>query len=165
MAHAWLGTIVEDNDAAALVQPPPLMKPSTKACDWLLDSGASMHLCNTRQWFADFTPISGKSVALADGRVIPVLGRGRIDVDISVAGRSSLNILNEVLYVPDIAANLLSVAKMTEAGLQLSFHGQHCIIRSKQGAVIARAEKQDNRLYRILASARPTGKELSRTGV
>jgi transposase InsO family protein len=169
MAHAWLGTVV-DNDAAAAGPTMPVqsslsaaiaLNSSAKACDWLLDSGASMHLCHTRQWFADFTPVSGKSVVLADGRVIPVLGRGRIDVDISVAGRSSLNTLNEVLYVPDIAANLLSVAKMTEAGLQLSFHGQHCIIRSKHGAVIARAEKQDNRLYRILARARPTGKEVS----
>jgi transposase InsO family protein len=180
MAHAWLGTVV-DNDAAAsgptmpvqispsaavaqaspLVRAPPLMSSSVRASDWLLDSGASMHLCHTRHWFADFTPVSGKSVILADGRVIPVLGRGRIDVDISVAGRSTLNTLNEVLYVPDIAANLLSVAKMTEAGLHLSFHGQHCIIRSKLGAVIARAEKQDNRLYRILARARPTGMEAS----
>ena len=47
----------------------------------------------------------------------------------------------------------LSVAKMTEAGLQLAFHGRHCVVRSKQGAVIAKAAKQDNRLYRISARA------------
>jgi transposase InsO family protein len=174
LAYAWLGTVV-DKDAAApgpkmpagppsaaiaqvssITRVPKLNSSSAKACDWLLDSGASMHLCHTREWFADFTPISGKSVVLADGRVIPVLGRGRIDVDITVAGHSSHNTLNEVLYVPGIAANLLSVAKMTEAGLQLSFHGRHCVIRSRQGAVIARAEKQDNRLYRVSARARST---------
>ena len=175
LAHAWLGTVV-DNDAAAPGPTMPAIPPnaaiaqassstgvaqlngnSVKGNDWLLDSGASMHLCHTRQWFADFTPITGKSVVLADGGVIPVLGRGRIDVDITIAGRPSHNTLNDVLYVPGIAANLLSVAKMTEAGLRLSFHGRHCVIRSKQGAVIARAEKQDNRLYRISARTRSTG--------
>jgi transposase InsO family protein len=179
LAFAWLGAVLDNDSAAAgpkmptghptaaiaqassTSRVPQLSSSSVKASDWLLDSGASMHLCHTRQWFADFSPISGKSVVLADGRVIPVMGRGRIDIDIVVAGRSTHNILKDVLFVPDIAANLLSVAKMTEAGLQLSFHGQQCVIRSKQGTVIARAVKQDNRLYRISARARSAGEATS----
>jgi hypothetical protein len=179
LAFAWLGAVLDNDSAAAgpkmpagpfsaaiaqtssTPRVPQLNGSSAKACDWLLDSGASMHLCRTRQWFADFTPITGKSVILADGRVISALGRGRIDFDITIAGRQSHNTLNEVLYVPGIAANLLSVAKMTEAGLQLSFNGRRCVIRSKHGAIIARAEKQDNNLYRISTRARSTGGETS----
>lgn len=133
------------------------MKPigsSTKDCIWLIDSGASMHLSKIRKWFANFKPMTGKSVVLGDGRVIPVLGHGDIHVNITLFGRTSPCIFNNVLYVPDIAANLLSVSKMTEAGLNLSFNGQHCYIRSTSGDVIARAEKQDNCLYRVSVQPR-----------
>jgi transposase InsO family protein len=153
-------TMPAASTSAALVQMPldQVTKPTgstTEACEWLIDSGASMHLCNNRQWFADFQPVTDKKVILGDNRTVPALGCGRIDVDISSFGHKSSGEFNNVLYAPALAVNLLSVSKLTEAGLHLSFHGQHCIIRSQQGSVIARAEKEKTgNLYRLLIRPR-----------
>jgi transposase InsO family protein len=144
--------------SAAFVQMPatPVTDPTrravttSKASEWLIDSGASMHLCNNRKWFADYQQDTNKKVVLGDNHVIPVVGRGRIEMELQLSGRTSLGTFHDVLYVPTIAVNLLSVSMMTKAGLQLSFNGRHCIVRSPQGVVIARAVKENSgQLYRL----------------
>ncbi len=81
------------------------------------NSGASQHLCNSRAYIADYEPLTNKKVLLGDNRIIPVRGHGRVDVHIPLGGRSTLANFNGVLYVPDIAVNLLSVSQMTLSGL------------------------------------------------
>jgi hypothetical protein len=58
-----------------VTQLPRPTETTSKACEWLIDSGASMHLCNTREWLADFQPdTNNKKVILGDNHVIPVVG-------------------------------------------------------------------------------------------
>ena len=126
-------------------QPPSsaLSLHTNKTCDWLIDSGASQHICSTNEWFATYQPVSGKSVVVASGQRLPVAGAGDIHVDIHLNGRVEPGIFHDVLYAPDMAFNLLSVPRMTQAGLGVSFQGRECIIRSKDGRVIGRASRKE----------------------
>ena len=47
---------------------------------WLLDSGASMHICNNKSWFIDLAP-ENSSVLVGDNRHIQVLGRGTVNIN------------------------------------------------------------------------------------
>ncbi|KAF3782042.1 hypothetical protein EJ110_NYTH35254 [Nymphaea thermarum] len=51
--------------------------PATDTTDWLIDSGASTHLCGDKAQFTSYihTP-PGRSVILADGKYSPVVGHG-----------------------------------------------------------------------------------------
>jgi hypothetical protein len=56
----------------------------------------------------------------------------------------------DVLYVPKIAANLLSVAKITSNKIDVKFTGNECNILNSVGECIGSAQKQPNsNLYRI----------------
>jgi hypothetical protein len=56
--------------------------------------------------------------------------------------------IGDVLYVPDLSFNLLSIHKMTQSGLQVTFEDTSCIIRSKRPdrSIIASAPKVHNGL-------------------
>jgi hypothetical protein len=127
--------------------------------DWLIDSGASMHLCNNRSYFdnASYKSIQHQNVILGNNECIQAIGMGDVPVRIclnNVNNGSTSNIIDvvfkDVLYVPDIAANLLSVAKMTGNGVQVMFNGNECNIFNKVGECIGNAYKHANsNLYKI----------------
>ncbi|CAF0991556.1 unnamed protein product [Brachionus calyciflorus] len=75
---------------------------------WLLDSGATNHLCCIKSMFIDLKPHSSK-VKVGDGRDLEVMGIGNIKAKInSKNGLKSITIEN-VLYVPESSVNLISI--------------------------------------------------------
>jgi len=58
-------------------------------------------------------------------------------------------VIQKALYVPDIGCNLLSVSKMVEEGLKLSFNGDECIISNESNEIIAIAKKNGSNLYKL----------------
>ena len=92
------------------------------AHDWIVDSGATCHICNSKG-FEDFHPLSEpQKVALGEGHTLEVVGTGVVEVKLKLpGGESKIGRLNKVLYVPSLAYNLLSVAKATEAGKTVTF--------------------------------------------
>ncbi|KAF3782454.1 hypothetical protein EJ110_NYTH34256, partial [Nymphaea thermarum] len=59
--------------------------PATDTTDWLIDSGASTHLCGDKAQFTSYihTP-PGRSVILADGKYSPVVGHGEVQLTSSL---------------------------------------------------------------------------------
>ena len=63
-----------------------------------------------------------QKVGLGDGHTLEAIGTGAVEVELELpGGESKIGRLNEVLYVPTLAYNLLSVAKVTEAGKTVTF--------------------------------------------
>ena len=51
------------------------------AHDWIVDSGAICHICNSKELFEDFHPLSElQKVALGDGHTLEVIGTGAVEV-------------------------------------------------------------------------------------
>lgn len=75
---------------------------------WIIDSGASDHMCNNKSLLHDFQTISNPShVSIANGHTVPVLGTGNV------------NLLSDIikscaLYIPGFPFQLLSVSKLTK---------------------------------------------------
>jgi len=90
--------------------------------DWIVDSGASQHLCSKKESFVEGTyrGISGKGIEIADGSRIEAVGMG----DVSIGQLH----LSEVLHVPRAGGNLISVARLIDAGFNVSFGARICII-------------------------------------
>lgn len=80
--------------------------------NWIVDSGATCHICNSKELFEDLHPLSRpQKVTLGDGHTLEVIGTGAVEVKLKLPGEESkIGRLNEVLYVPTLAYNLLSVA-------------------------------------------------------
>jgi hypothetical protein len=90
---------------------------------WFLDSGASRHMTRLRSVFLDLTEIdSDCRVNCGVGPQLAVKGVGRVRFQLESRG---LQEVGEVLYIPELTVNLLSVSALDESVFGVVFHGGH----------------------------------------
>ena len=81
---------------------------STSTSDeWLIDSGASYHMAKDRAIFSTLNECNTKQIFVGDDRSLSVEGSGTIQVE---NGH-----FNDVLCVPSLSCNLLSVYQITHS--------------------------------------------------
>lgn len=78
------------------------------ANEWLIDSGASYHMAKDKAMFSTLNQCNTKQIYVGDDRSLNVVGSGTVKVD----GGS----FNDVLCVPNLSCNLLSVYQITHSG-------------------------------------------------
>ena len=110
---------------------------------WIVDSGATCHMCSNKALLEDFVEFDETvDVMLGDGKVLHATGSGTVSVHTVLAnGKLQECILHNVLLVPNLSYNLISVSKVTEAGKSISFEETQCNISCADGKVIATAKK------------------------
>ena len=75
-------------------------------CAWILDSGATDHMTNSKDLFLSYEPVRpGKYVQTADGSLLSVIGFGTLNIP-------PIGHISNVLYVPQLFTNLISVQKL-----------------------------------------------------
>jgi hypothetical protein len=91
--------------------------------EWVIDSGATDHICNSLSWFTVYRVISPISVRLPNGNTVLAKYVGEVNVTDSI-------ILRDVLYIPQFAFNLLSVPKLTkDMNCKLFFTPTTCMLQ------------------------------------
>ena len=71
-------------------------------------------MTHNRSWFSHFTPLrSPIAIALGDNSTINGTGVGRVSVYVKVNNSWQRAVLQDVLYVPKLHGNLLSVTHLT----------------------------------------------------
>nr|XP_017251022.1 PREDICTED: uncharacterized protein LOC108221670 [Daucus carota subsp. sativus] len=97
------------------------VKADTARYTWLVDTGATDHMCCSRDFFLDIQPLSSHiTVALPDGTLFPVTHTGTVVI------HEHLKLLN-VLLVPRFSYNLLSVSKWIKDNQgSVQFCGDQC---------------------------------------
>ncbi|GKC21964.1 retrovirus-related pol polyprotein from transposon TNT 1-94 [Tanacetum coccineum] len=73
---------------------------------WFIDSGCSSHMCRSRSLFVDLDTSKKLTVRLGDDRQVQVEGKGSIVIDTT---DSKKKVLHDVLFVPKLADNMLSI--------------------------------------------------------
>ena len=84
--------------------------------EWESDFGATFHMSHTRAGMSAYKKASpGTNVEIADGKILPGDGFGRIEVDLDQPGRTTKMVkMDDVAYVPGLSRNLLSTIKAVE---------------------------------------------------
>ncbi|SGZ29881.1 BQ5605_C053g12604 [Microbotryum silenes-dioicae] len=111
---------------------------------WLLDSGANRHMANDSTLFSSLRPFTGPHVAGVAGS-LPSTGCGSVRLSTS-AGPV---VATDVLLVPSLPCNLLSVRRLDRLGFTVSFGSGHAAIRNSSGTVVATARAIANDLYAL----------------
>lgn len=104
---------------------------------WFLDSGASDHMSNRKDWFTTYEVFdSPTAVRIGDGGCIKAYGKGCINVAM-FNGKSWIeNHLVDVLYVPKLNYNLFSVGIALDKGLEMQSTKTNCEL-IKDGRIVA----------------------------
>eukprot|EP00794_Sanderia_malayensis_P011568 gene11568-12763_t len=84
---------------------------------WIVDSGATCHMSNNKELFHDFEElVDPVDIQLGDGKVLNATGIGTVTVFTALPGGTHKKCnLRNVLFVPKLSFNLISVAKATES--------------------------------------------------
>lgn len=85
---------------------------------WYMDSGCSSHMIGNRNCFVSLDEKITSQVKLGDGKLHDVKGKGVISVQ-TKRGKSKL--MHDVLYVPGLTQNLLSVGQLMKKGYKMIF--------------------------------------------
>jgi transposase InsO family protein len=133
---------LRDNVAFALrVQPTEVNQ------HWIVDSGASRTMSCNRDWFYSFSTLARPiRVTLGDNSCINATGVGRIPVRMRANGQWNNAVLQDVLFVPELNGNLLSVAHLTERGADIRFTGTKCQLYTQTGHLTCSGQLQ-GKLY------------------
>lgn len=118
---------------------------------WFVDSCASAHMSPDRKFFIDYQPYSAE-VTVADGTKLIVLGRGNVSVNSCVLGIRTSLLLKDVLHVPDLEDNLISVQYLDLDGFATTFQGMNCKI-TRNGRVFANGDPFQG-VYRLRTNQR-----------
>lgn len=113
--------------------------------DWFIDSGASAHMCFKRSWFSDFHDLEEEiNIMLANSSVIKAKGVGTVYMKFD---ESTVKFC-DVLYVPELTSNLISISKMIKSGNRAEFDESaiHCL--DQHGNIFASGTLHGN-LYRL----------------
>ncbi len=104
---------------------------------WILDSGATQHMCCNRRAFKSL--VQGQStVFLGDGQSLQALGRGtvKLSLDASDGTVNPVEVQN-VLYVPSLSTNLLSIRQMAKRRYQVIFKDTIALIQRSDHSILA----------------------------
>ena len=87
---------------------------------WYVDSGASNHMTSHGQWFKDMhNPDKPGFVETGDNTSHPITHVGKVPLCME---NGNVRYLADVLHVPKITKNLVSIGQMVEQGLQVLFN-------------------------------------------
>lgn len=98
---------------------------ATKPSGWLIDSGATDHICSDLSSFHTYEPVLGKSetIVVPDGRHIPILHVGTVQLHKDI-------ILQNVLHIPEFHYNLISVKRLCQDfGCSVTFNTDTCYLQ------------------------------------
>jgi len=84
---------------------------------WLIDSGYTHHMTHDKDMFVKLDKTHSLKVRIGNGDYIEVKGIG----DIAIDAGSGTKIISDVLYVPEIDQNRLSVGQLLEKGYVVVF--------------------------------------------
>lgn len=101
--------------------------------EFVVDSGCTRFMVNTSRWFSQCTKLTQPvPVSLADDRTTTATHSGTLKV---VSNTGTAVTFNDVLFVPGLRRNLLSVKRIASKGFNVTFVGEKVEIRDRDGVL------------------------------
>jgi Pol polyprotein, beta-barrel domain len=114
---------------------------------WFIDSAASSHLCGDKSLFNSMYTVPSLTIETASGDAFTANQRGTIKITLRSDPSHCLEdvpiTLKEVIYVPKLNANLLSIGRMTSAKVVVSFTDTYLTL-VLDNDILARGQKVNN---------------------
>lgn len=114
---------------------------------WYIDSGATSHMTNNRNFFTIFEP-KEENIKTTNGELAKVCGFGSGTlICLTDEDKMKKVTVTDVMYVPDLDSSLLSISKLAKRGFDISFGETYCKVTDNSN-IIAIADLSCN-LYKL----------------
>ena len=111
---------------------------------WYLDTGCSNHMCGEKESFSMLDESFADTVKFGDNSTVAVKGKGKVSINTKAGLTQSIS---DVLFVPDLKTNLLSVGQLQEKGYEVLIKDGICQVRDSKLGLIAKAYMTSNRMF------------------
>nr|GEY40300.1 hypothetical protein CTI12_AA544960 [Tanacetum cinerariifolium] len=126
MEESPVKKVVLDETIGLLVSNEHLELTKVRARGWYLLTGCTVHLCNSRDMFVDYQPVTGHEVVLKNNSHVDVVGYGTVKLQLSTG---NVLTLSNAFHMPAIVKCCISMNKLMEMGLGVAFHGEGCYVK------------------------------------
>ena len=117
--------------------------------DWLGDSATTSHVCNRREAFKTYHPLTGTTVSGVGNVKTKAEGRGTVELKSAYGGNDYILELENVLYIPTNRNNLILLGRWDKAGGRYIGGGGVLSLITKHGIPVAQGNKIGNSLYKM----------------
>lgn len=123
--------------------------------EWYVDSGASSHMTANASWLQDVSnPQICPEIMIANNEKLQVSCKGNV----AISTRRGYDItIKDVLCVPSLTTNLLSVSQLIKNNNRVSFSDNQCLIYNSKKELVAVADLIDG-VYKLDLCANPVTK-------
>jgi hypothetical protein len=145
--HHKAKTAIEDEGDSSSNEVAFVINGGISPNSWCIDSGATSHMTNNREFFTEFDEGRMDKITVANGQHVTSIGAGNGYLHCNVSDKVNKIPVKNVLFVPSLESNLLSVKQLTKQGNTVTFNGDSCAI-TKANVTVATG-KIDNNLYKL----------------
>ena len=94
---------------------------------WMVDSGATRHICINKNSFISYNDMEEgeERIYVGNSKRVAAFGKGK--VNLKLTARKILS-LNDVLYVPEMCYNLISVSVLGKANVKVIFENDEAVL-------------------------------------
>jgi hypothetical protein len=115
--------------------------------DWLIDSGASNHMCLHRNWFSTYQSIDDNVVFMGNDISCKIVGIGSIRVKMY---DGTIRTLTDVRHVPELRKNLIYLGVLDSGGYKCTVQGG--VLKVFKGILVVMKDKRIENLYKLEGS-------------
>jgi hypothetical protein len=110
---------------------------------WILDSGATKHLCTNLQQLTNIrTPDEGIQMKVANEQRVSLKRMGTTKIKFKEGeGLKSGLVLRDVVHAPTFSCNLISVGQLSDAGLEVKFNQHGAVVLTPSGQRLFTAKR------------------------
>nr|KYP68042.1 Retrovirus-related Pol polyprotein from transposon TNT 1-94 [Cajanus cajan] len=113
---------------------------------WYLDTGCSTHMTGRKDWFVNLDESIKSKVKFADDRVMIAEGVGKILIRRKNDSRA---FITDVLFVPGMKSNLLSLGQLLEKGYVSKLEDKMLTIYDSQHRLLLKSPLTKNRMFKV----------------
>ena len=116
---------------------------------WYLDMGATNHMSRFKNYFYKLDKSTTRFVKFGDNSRIRI--EGKVVIQINQKNGEILRLFN-VLYVPQLVANIISLGRLDEEGCRMTMARGKLTIFDRDGCLLEEVQRSEGRLYLLKLS-------------
>lgn len=117
---------------------------------WYLDTGCNNHMTGHKDWLIDFDSRVKSKVKFADNNTITAEGIGKIVIK---RKNGEPAYVTDVLYVPSMKTNLLSLGQLLEKGFSMTMQNNYIEVFDCKQRKVLQAPLAKNRTFKVNLNA------------
>ena len=116
---------------------------------WYFDSGCTQHMTNNLSKLVNLTTANTRVVGAIRKESDEVSVKGECVLRCRIDEEESVVRLKEVLHVPHLRRNLISIKNICEKGLRVEFEGEGCVVMNDD-KIVMMGKKDETGLYVVV---------------